>query len=144
MYGPGEHLDEMHSHGLGALIKKFVDAKRKSEPHIIMWGSGKPIREWLYVDDAAEAIIKSLDIKFTIEPINIGVYKGLSMLELAQMIKEMVDYGGDIILDKSKPDGVACKMMVNDRMKAIFNWEPPTGLREGIKKTAKWYQSLPD
>jgi len=139
MYGPGDHFDEKRSHALGALIMKFLEAKRKNRPEVILWGTGKPIREWLYVDDGAEALIRALDIELTIEPINIGVGKGISILELAELIKEVVGYKGEIVLDKSKPDGAPYKTMNNKRMKKIFNWIPPTSLEEGIEKTVEWY-----
>ena len=139
MYGPGDHFDEKRSHALGALIMKFVEAKRKNQPEVVVWGTGKPVREWLYVDDGAEILIKSLEIEPTIEPINVGVGKGISILELAELIKEVVGYKGEIILDKSKPDGTPYKTMNNERMKKIFNWVPPTSLREGIEKTVEWY-----
>lgn len=139
MYGPGDHFDESRSHALGALIMKFVEAKRENQPEVIVWGTGKPIREWLYVDDGAEVLIKALEIEFTIEPINVGVGKGISILELAELIKEIVGYKGRITLDTSKPDGVLYKTMDNTRLRKIFNWVPPTSLKEGIEKTVKRY-----
>jgi len=139
MYGPGDHFDEKRSHALGALVMKFVEAKRRTLPNVIVWGSGIPIREWLYVDDAAEALLKALEITPTIDPINVGVGKGISILELANFIKEAVGYEGDIIFDKSKPDGALYKTMSNERMKKILNWIPTTSLSDGIKKTVDWY-----
>ena len=139
MYGPGDHFDETRSHALGALIMKFVEAKIKNQPEVIVWGTGKPVREWLYVDDGAEILIKSLEIEPTIEPINVGVGKGISILELATLIKEVVGYKGKIILDRSKPDGAPHKTMDNTKMRKIFNWVPPTSLKDGIKKTVEWY-----
>jgi len=139
MYGPGDHFDEKRSHALGALIMKFVEAKRKNLPEVVVWGTGKPIREWLYVDDGAQILVKSLEIEPIMEPINVGVGKGISILELAELIKEVVGYEGELVLDKSKPDGAPYKTMNNKRMKRVFNWEPPTSLREGIEKTVEWY-----
>ncbi len=139
MYGPGDHFDEKRSHALGALIMKFVEAKRKNLPSVVVWGTGKPIREWLYVDDGAEILIRALEIEPTIEPINVGVGKGISILELAELIKEVVGYEGEIVLDRSKPDGAPYKTMDNTKLKKIFKWEPPTSLREGIEKTVGWY-----
>lgn len=139
MYGPGDHFDEIRSHALGALIMKFVEAKRKNQPEVVVWGTGKPIREWLYVGDAVEVLIKALEIEPTIEPINVGVGKGISISELAELIKEIVGYKGRIVLDKSKPDGAPCKTMDNTRLKRIFNWVSPTSLRDGIKKTVEEY-----
>lgn len=139
MYGPGDHFDEKRSHALGALIMKFVEARRRSLPSVTVWGSGAPIREWLYVDDGAEALVRGLEIEPSIDPINVGVGKGISILELAKLIKEVVGYDGNIILDPSKPDGALYKTMNNDRMEKILNWSPTTSLREGIRKTVNWY-----
>lgn len=139
MYGPEDHFDQARSHALGALIKKFVEAKRENRPQVIVWGTGKPIREWLYVDDGAEVLIKALEIEPTPEPINVGVGKGISISELAELTKEIVGYEGKIVLDKSRPDGAPYKTMDNTKLKKIFNWIPPTSLKEGIKETVKWY-----
>lgn len=139
MYGPGDHFDEARSHALGALIMKFVEARRKNLPRVVVWGSGKPVREWLYVDDGAEVLVMALEIQPRIEPINVGVGKGISISELAELIGEIVGYKGEIVLDKSKPDGALHKTMDNSRLKKIFNWVPPTSFREGIKKTVEWY-----
>jgi GDP-L-fucose synthase len=141
MYGPGDHFDEKRSHALGALIMKFVEAKRKNQQEVVVWGTGKPIREWLYVDDGAEVLIKSLEIEPTIGPINVGVGKGISILELAELIRGVVGYKCEIVLDTSKPDGAPYKTMDNTKLKEIFNWVHPTSLREGIEKTVEWYMN---
>jgi len=140
MYGPGDHFDEIRSHALSALIMKFIEAKEDGKSEVIVWGTGKPIREWLYIDDGAEALVRALDIKPQVEPINIGRGEGISILELAELVKKIVEFDGKIILDKSKPDGAVCKIMVVEKMKKIFNWEPKTTLEEGIKKTVLWYK----
>jgi len=140
MYGPGDHFDEVRSHALGALIKKFVEAEIKSLPQVVVWGTGKPVREWLYIDDGAEILIKALEIEPTIEPINVGVGEGISISKLAQLIKEIVGYEGDIVFDTSRPDGTPCKIMDNTRLKKIFNWVPSTSLREGVEKTVRYYE----
>jgi GDP-L-fucose synthase len=139
MYGPGDHFDEKRSHALGALIMKFIEAKRKNQSQVVVWGTGKPIREWLYVDDGAEILVKSLEIAPTIEPVNVGVGKGISILELAELIKEIAGYKGELVLDTSKPDGAPYKTMNNERLKNIFDWMPSTSLRAGIEKTVDWY-----
>jgi GDP-L-fucose synthase len=79
-------------------------------------------------------------MKFTIEPINVGVGQGISILELAELIKEITGYKGEVILDTSKPDGAPYKTMNNNRLQEVFHWVPPTGLREGIIKTVQWYK----
>jgi GDP-L-fucose synthase len=139
MYGPDDHFEEKRSHALGALIMKFVEAKRKNLPSVIVWGSGKPVREWLFVDDGAEVLVKALEMGPTVAPINVGVGKGISILELAELIRDIVGYKGKIVLDRSKPDGALHKTMDNSKLKALFNWVPPTSLRDGIEQTVEWY-----
>jgi GDP-L-fucose synthase len=141
MYGPGDHFEEKRSHALGALIMKFVEAKRKNLPRVIVWGSGKPVREWLFVDDGAEILVKALETGPTVDPINVGVGQGISIQELAELIRDIVGYKGKIVLDGSKPDGAPHKTMDNSKLKALFNWVPPTSLRNGIEQTVEWYRS---
>lgn len=141
MYGPGDHFDETRSHALGALIMKFVEAKRQNKPEVVVWGSGKSVREWLYVDDGAEILIRALDVEPMIDPINVGVGKGISIMELAELIKETVGYHGRIVFDKSKPNGAPYKTMDNSRLIKIYDWEPSTSLKEGIRKTLDWYMN---
>jgi len=139
MYGPNDHFDEIRSHALSAMIMKFVEAKRKNMPEVVIWGTGKPIREWLFVEDGAEALVRALDINPIIEPINIGREEGISISDLAELVKKISGYEGKIVLDPSKPDGALCKTMEAGKMKKIFNWKPQTNLEDGIKKTIKWY-----
>lgn len=141
MYGPGDHFDSIRSHALGALIYKVCNAKKQGEKKVEIWGTGKPIREWLYVEDGAYSIllaIKNFE-KIGIEPLNIGVSKGISIAEMANLIKEEAKWDGEFIYCPDKPDGAMIKILEADRMKAIFNWEPPCGIKEGIKKTVRWY-----
>jgi len=141
MYGPGDHFEEKRSHALGALIMKFVEAKRKNLANVTVWGSGKPVREWLFVDDGAEILVKALETGSILDPINVGVGKGISILELAELIRDIVGYKGKIVLDGSKPDGAPHKTMDNSKLKALFNWVPPTSLRNGIEQTVEWYMN---
>lgn len=139
MYGPGDYFDVEKSHALGAILNKIITAKTKKMPHVIIWGSGKPIREWLYVDDGAEALLRAIKIKRTIDPINIGVSKGISIKDLSFMIRDIVGYKGKLIFDKTKPEGAPYKVMNNKKGKKIFKWVPQTDLKEGIEKTYEWY-----
>jgi GDP-L-fucose synthase len=141
MYGPRDYFDEVRSHALTALVMKFVEAKRKNLPEVIVWGSGQPVREWLYVEDGAEALVRALSLPPQIQPVNVGRGEGLSIAELALKIKEMAGYAGNIIFDASRPDGAPCKIMEVEAMKKVFNWTPPTALDEGIKKTIEWYET---
>src|SRR3989344_618538 len=140
MYGPSDHFDEKKSHVIGALIMKMCDAKAEGRKDVIVWGSGKPIREWLYVKDAVTVILKSISITPTIEPINIGIGEGISVRALAELIKDIAGYKGRLVYDPTKPDGAPYKIMDNKRMiKHFMGWIPPTKLRDGIEETVEWY-----
>lgn len=139
MYGPGDHFDEIRSHALGALIMKIARVKEETLSEVIIWGSGKPIREWLYVDDCVEAFLRCLEISRTREPINIGQGIGISIKEMAEMIAKKIGYSGKLIFDTEKPDGAPYKIMNIDHMKETFHWTPSTSLDEGIQNTVEWY-----
>ena len=139
MYGPNDHFDELRSHAVGALIMKFVKAKQNNSPTVTVWGSGKPIREWLYVDDACEAMIKAMDIEPYNDIINIGVGKGYSIKDTARMISDIVGYQGGIVYDTSKLDGAPCKQVDGTLCKKLLNWSPKTSFEDGLRKTIDWY-----
>ena len=139
MYGPEDHFEEERSHALGALIMKFVHAKQNNDPSVNVWGSGKPVREWLHVDDGAVAMVRSLDVPKTIEPVNIGVAEGISILEMANKISTYVGYEGDIKLDPSKPDGAPHKTVDGTRGEALLGWKPSIKFDDGVKATISWY-----
>lgn len=139
MYGPEDHFDEERSHALGALIKKIVHAKINKLSEVIIWGTGSPVREWLHVDDGAEAMIKALDVLPYIDPINIGVLKGISIKELSLLIKNIVNYDGELVFDISKPDGAPYKTVDGKLGNELLNWSPKTNLKIGITETIEWY-----
>ncbi len=139
MYGPEDHFDEVRSHAMGALIMKIIKAKEKGEPHIDVWGSGSPVREWLYIDDCVDAFVRILNIDTGIEPLNIGQGIGISIKEMAEKICYVVGYEGKLVFDATRPDGAAYKVMNIERMKKILNWMPPTSLDQGIRETVAWY-----
>jgi len=139
MYGPGDHFEEERSHALGALIMKFVKAKENNEKFVTIWGSGKPVREWLHIDDGAEAMIRSIDAEPCLNPINIGVGSGISILAMGQLIKEFVGYTGDIRFDTSKPDGAPYKTMDGSKGKIHLGWQPNINFKNGLKDTIQWY-----
>jgi GDP-L-fucose synthase len=140
MYGPEDHFEEERSHALGALIMKIVRAKREERPEVVIWGSGTPVREWLHVDDGAEAMVRALDVAPTVDPINIGVGQGISILELAEIIKDMAGYEGALVLDPSKPDGAPYKTVDGSRGKRHFGWGPSREFKAGIADAIEWYQ----
>jgi GDP-L-fucose synthase len=141
MYGPEDHFEEERSHALGALIMKFVQAKRSNAPYVHVWGTGKPVREWLHVDDGAAAMIRSMNIAPTTDFINIGVASGVSILEMCQLIKELTGYTGGIQLDPTKPDGAPYKTVDGTRGAQLLCWQPAIPFREGVQETIRWYEA---
>ena len=139
MYGPEDHFEEERSHALGALIMKIVEAKRRSRPSVVVWGSGTPVREWLHVDDGAEAMVLGLNASPSIEPVNVGVGAGISVLDLARLIARVVGYTGDLVLDPTKPDGAPYKTVDGSRGAALLNWSPSRRLEDGVVETVNWY-----
>lgn len=145
LYGPYDNFNLKTSHVLPALIRKFYEAKSQNLPTVTVWGTGKVYREFLYVQDMANACIELLisidaeDIyKQGISHINIGTGKDLTISELAILIADIVQYTGDIVYDKSKPDGVSKKLLDVTRLHK-FGWSEKTSLREGIENTYKWF-----
>ncbi len=139
MYGPEDHFDEKRSHALGALIMKFVKASENNESFVTVWGSGTPVREWLHVDDAAEAMIRSIYIEPNIDPINIGIATGVSIIEMAKMIQKIIGYKGEIKLDPTKPDGALYKTVDGSKGREIFQWMPEIDFEKGLNDTICWY-----
>jgi GDP-L-fucose synthase len=140
MYGEGDHFDLLRSHALGALIMRFVEAQLHNVPIVNVWGSGKAIREWLYVKDAADAIIKSLNVTEHYQLINIGTGVGISMKDLITKIANYVGFAGEIKYDLSMPDGAPHKTVDGTLGKQLLDYCPTTSLDEGIKQTIEWYR----
>ena len=138
LYGINDNFDLETSHVLPALIRKFHEAKINNQEEVIMWGTGKPLREFMYVDDLADALVH-LMLNYSDEiHVNMGTGKDLSIGELAQIVKEVVDYEGKIVNDLTKPDGTPRKLLDVSRLEAT-GWKYRTELREGIEKVYKWY-----
>lgn len=140
LYGEHDVFTEYRSHVVAALIKKFADAKLSREKQVTCWGTGSPIREFLYVGDAAEAVVRLLQSDYH-QPLNIGTGIGTSIRELAELIAKVVEFDGDIVWDSSKPDGVGRKVLDVRRSRQILDWQPPTSLEEGLRKTIHWYMA---
>ena len=139
MYGPEDHFEEERSHALGALIMKMVRAKEESAASVTVWGTGNPVREWLYVDDGAEAMIRALKIQPYPDIINIGVASGISIRELAEMIQRLVGYTGELHYDISKIDGAPYKTVNGQMGETLLSWRPEISLEKGIQETIAWY-----
>jgi len=123
---------------LPALIRKFVDARKAGASSVSVWGTGSPKREFLFVDDLADAVVYLMNHYDDGEIINIGTGKDISILELATLIKEEVGYNGTIELDSTKPDGTPRKLLDVSKINGL-GWTANTPLREGIRKTIQWY-----
>lgn len=133
LYGPNDNYDLEKSHVLPALLRKFIVAKRNGETAVVLWGSGTPLREFLHVDDLAEACLFLMNNYDQAGLINIGSGKELTILELAQLIKKTVGFTGEIILDKTKPDGTPRKLMDVSKLSAL-GWNASIGLEEGVRR----------
>ena len=140
LYGPNDNFDLSSSHVLPALIRKFIEAKESNSPTVKIWGSGKPKREFLFVDDMAEATVFLMQNYNSSEIINIGSGKDISISELAELLKELTGFNGEIIYDSSKPDGTPRKLLDVSKINKL-GWIAETSLKEGIKKTIEWYQN---
>jgi GDP-L-fucose synthase len=138
LYGPGDNFDLQTSHVLPALLRKIHEAKERGEASVTVWGTGTPRREFLYVDDLADACLFILENVSQPGPINVGVGKDITIRELAELIEDVVGYRGRIEFDTTKPDGTPRKLMDVSRLSEL-GWTPRTGLREGIQKTYNWY-----
>lgn len=138
LYGINDNFDLETSHVLPALIRKFHEAKINNQEEVVMWGTGKPLREFMYVDDLADALIH-LMLNYSDEiHVNMGTGKDLSIGELAQIVKEVVGYEGKIVNDLSKPDGTPRKLLDVSRLEAT-GWKYKTELRDGIERVYAWY-----
>lgn len=133
LYGPNDNYDLNNSHVLPALLRKFHTAKENDEPTVTVWGSGKPLREFLHVDDMAAACIFLMEHYNDEGCVNVGTGSDLSIYELALMIKEIVGYSGEIVLDSSKPDGTMRKLMDVSKINAL-GWKYRIELADGISK----------
>ena len=138
LYGPGDNFDLQSSHVIPALIRKTHEAKMSKDPELVMWGTGSPKREFLHVDDAADALVHLMKYYTGEEHVNVGSGSDLSIRELLKMIIQTVGYEGTIISDTSKPDGTPRKLMQADKLCAL-GWEPKISLEVGLKNSYEWF-----
>ena len=143
LYGPGDSYNPERSHVAAALIRKWVEADIAKAPSIEVWGTGKPIREFIYVEDCADAIVMAAQsYNDSAMPLNIGTGIGTSIRELVETINDVTGYKGKITWNTDKPDGAAVKVLDVNRMKAALDgWVAPTSLRDGLAKTIAWYRT---
>lgn len=141
MYGPGDHLDPVRAHALGALVYRILQGHLAELPSVTVWGSGNPIREWMYVEDAADAIVSAIATDLPMDIINVGTGIGISIRDLALEIAKQINYTGEIKFDPTKIDGAPHKTMNGTKGQSLLNWNAKTDLETGIKKTINWYRA---
>ena len=140
LYGPGDNFDLTTSHVLPALLHKVHLARQKGEKRVVLWGTGKPRREFLHADDCADALVHLMTHYSDIGHVNVGTGEDVTILELAQLIAEVVGFDGEIEHDLDKPDGTPQKLLDVSRLSAL-GWRYKIGLRDGIAQTYAWFKA---
>ena len=138
LYGPGDNFDPLMSHVAPALMRRMIEARDKSVPGVAIWGSGKPRRELMFVDDAADAIVFVLQRYSAAEPINVGIGVDVSIRELAELTAGVVGYRGQLTFDASKPDGAPRRLLDSAKL-ASLGWRASTQLADGLAQMYRWY-----
>lgn len=143
LYGPGDHFDPKVSHVIPALIKRFLDAKKANLDEVVVWGTGSASREFVYVDDAAQAIVMASEKLDQLSPVNIGSSSEITIKELAELIKDLTGYKGKLTWDTSKPDGQPRRKLDTSRAQKLFGFKSTTPFRQGLQQAIDWYQKHP-
>jgi GDP-L-fucose synthase len=139
LYGPRDNFDPESSHVIPALIKKMVDATSAGEDEVVVWGTGKPSREFLYVEDAAEGIVLATERYDGSQPVNLGTGSEIKIMDLVNMIAKLTGYNGRIVWDASQPDGQPRRCLNVEKARNLFGFKAETNLVEGLRKTINWY-----
>lgn len=142
LYGSRDNFDPKSSHVIPALIRKFVEAKESKTSEVVVWGTGTPTREFLYVEDAARAIVLAAEKYDKPDPVNIGASFEISIKDLAETIKKVVGFEGKIVFDSSKPDGQPRRKLDVSKAREEFGFVSEVKFEEGLKKTVEWYENL--
>ncbi len=140
LYGPGDNFDLRTSHVIPALIRKMLEARDRGSKSVEVWGSGQPTREFLYVDDAARAIVLATERYDKPEPVNVGSSEEISIEELVRLVAELTGFKGEIVWDRSKPDGQPRRKLNVERAWKEFGFRSTTPFRDGLAETIRWYQ----
>lgn len=141
LYGPRDHFDPKVSHVIPALIKKFEDAKTARAPFVSVWGTGKASREFLFVEDAARAIVDATERYDGAEPVNLGAGFEITMGDLALLLKKLTGYEGELRFDPAQPDGQPRRCLDTSRAEALFGFRATTSFEDGLRKTIDWYRA---
>ena len=140
LYGPGDRFNE-EGHVIPSLIRRFTDAVDGGEEEVACWGTGNPVRDFLHVEDCAEAVLRATEVYDDVQPLNIGGGKDTRIRDLADIIGEVCCFRGRIVWDTTKPDGIMYKVLDTSNMRAALNWQPKTTLREGIVRVVDWFRA---
>jgi len=140
LYGPRDNFDLETSHVIPALIRKCVEAKERGDDHIVVWGTGKPTREFLYVEDAAEGILLGAERYDGDEPVNLGSGMEISIRDLVHLIARLTGFEGEVVWDTSKPDGQPRRCLDTTKAERLFGFKAKMGFEEGLRRTIEWYR----
>ena len=141
VYGPGDDYDLEDSHVIAAMVRKYVEATERDEPEVVLWGTGNPSREFLYVDDAARALVLAAERYDSSDPVNIGTGRETRIRDLAEMIERLAGYGGRTIWDSSRPDGQPTRHLDVSRATERIGFEAEMDLEEGLRRTVESYRA---
>jgi GDP-L-fucose synthase len=141
LYGPGDNFNLQTSHVIPALIRKCIEAQENGEKELIVWGDGSPTREFLYVEDAAEAIVSATEKYDGPEPVNLGSGHEISIKDLAELIAKLTDFSGKIVWDTTKPNGQPRRCLDTSRAEKYFGFRAQFGFEEGLRRTIEWYRT---
>ena len=140
LYGPEDNFDLEDSHVVAAMVRKFVEARERDDPEVVLWGTGSPSREFLYVDDAARALILAAERLEISEPVNIGTGRETRIRDLAETICDFTGYGGEIVWDSSKPDGQPTRFLDVSRARELLGFEAEVELVDGLRRTIESFE----
>ena len=141
LYGPNDNFDLESSHVIAAMIRKFVEAQESGEETVTLWGTGKPSREFLYVDDAARGLLLAAERLDVSDPVNIGTGRETRIRDLAEMLQEIVGYEGELVWDTSRPDGQTTRYLDVTRARELMGFEAETPLEEGLRRTVASFRA---
>jgi len=140
LYGPRDHFSEEAAHVIPALIMRFCGAVQLGKPEVVCWGDGSPTRDFLYVEDAAEGILRATALYDSPEPVNLGAGMEISLKELAELIAELTGFTGRIVWDTTRPSGQPRRMLDTTKAAERFGFRATTPFREGLRRTIAWYR----
>ena len=142
LYGPGDNFDLESSHVIAAMIRKYVEAVERGDSEVVLWGTGSPSREFLYVDDASRALILAAERLEVSDPVNVGTGQETSIRDLAGMISELTGFTGQTVWDSSRPDGQPSRSLDVSRAHSLLRFEAKVNLEQGLENTIEWYRTV--